>query len=144
MQANCAYTRLPWPLRELLSFFFCVIKIYQYVVWPTLLVGVYFVGYCYFVFPADNVTYAFRHEITNPLIPQEAAVIPMPTGSHYHTKVLCSATLSGRRQPQTLVIFLFTRYPGLVQFLDVLSDGVLLFVLFFKSSGGWVMLPGKA
>ena len=30
-----------------------------------------------------------RHKITNPLIPQQAGVIPMPTGSHYQGLVLC-------------------------------------------------------
>ena len=38
--------------------------------------------------------------ISNPLIPQQTGVIPMPTAT---TEVLCSATFSGRRQPQTLL-----------------------------------------
>ena len=32
--------------------------------------------------------YAVRHKITNPLIPQQAGVIPMPTGGHDQGLVL--------------------------------------------------------
>ena len=44
----------------------------------------------FFIFPSDSAVHVpVRRKITNPLIPQQAGVIPMPTGSHYHGLVLC-------------------------------------------------------
>ena len=63
----------------------------------------YSVGYRYFYFTLRQwciVHVPVRHTISNSLIPRQAGVIPMPTGSHYQAKAFCSATLSGRRQPQ--------------------------------------------
>ena len=104
LASNCAYTRLRWLLRELLSFsVLCNIPVRDmaYPWWEYLY---YSVGYCYscVALRQRDVHVPARHKITNPLIPQQAAVIPMPTGSH-SSKVLSFATLSRRRQPQTLV-----------------------------------------
>ena len=51
--------------------------------------------------PSDNVTYMFQSVIktTNPLIPQRAGVIPMPTGSHYIIPRFCASLIHGARGP---------------------------------------------
>ena len=63
-------------------FFFVVYEvlriIYQYVIWLTRGGSILIlVDYCNFLRVPD------RHKITNPLIPQQPGVIPMPTGSHF-------------------------------------------------------------
>ena len=38
----------------------------------------------FFIFPSDSAVHVpVRRKITNPLIPQQAGVIPMPTGNHF-------------------------------------------------------------
>ena len=85
LASNCAYTRLRWLLRELLSFsVLCNIPVRDmaYPWWEYLY---YSVGYCYscVALRQCDVHVPARHKITNPLIPQQAAVILRPTGSHY-------------------------------------------------------------
>ena len=48
------------------------------------------VDYCYFYFALRqcDIHVAVCHEVINPLIPQQADVIPMPTGSHDQGLVL--------------------------------------------------------
>ena len=52
--------------------------------------GVYLVGCCYFYFTLRqcDVHVPVCHKATNTLIPQQAGVIPIPTGSHYQGLVL--------------------------------------------------------
>ena len=72
--------------------------------------------FLYFALRQYIVHVSVRRKIINSPIPQQAGVIPMPTGSHSYidTKVLCSATtLSGRPQPQNPCTYIYnnTRLP---------------------------------
>ena len=64
----------------------------------------------FFILPDDVSHVPVRQKITNPLIPQQACVIPMPTGNHYQARSCARLHWAGGVSRKTLVYKCSTRY----------------------------------